>query len=258
MKRFILLLFSLLVILWGNAQNNGTFYFSNLNLKDGLSQISVLKILQDSKGFMWFATRNGLNRYDGSEFIIYRHVPGDSLSLSDNYIISLAEDHNHNLWIGTSRGLNKLDLKTNRIKQYTNEKYGALAKTEIRSLLVDSRLSVGGTVAVSQHPFDVGLSVEDFAAQLNVGYPPFVAVILKCSAAHFQPCRHLLVREETLPVQCRAVAGSQMLYVVQQTVKTAHEVDYPLVVFVNQFVHITLDLVELLSLLYSVIRLSCL
>lgn len=139
MKRFILLLFSLLVILWGNAQNNGTFYFSNLNLKDGLSQISVLKILQDSKGFMWFATRNGLNRYDGSEFIIYRHVPGDSLSLSDNYIISLAEDHNHNLWIGTSRGLNKLDLKTNRIKQYTNEKYGALAKTEIRSLLVDSR-----------------------------------------------------------------------------------------------------------------------
>lgn len=116
MKRFILLLFSLLVILWGNAQNNGTFYFSNLNLKDGLSQISVLKILQDSKGFMWFATRNGLNRYDGSEFIIYRHVPGDSLSLSDNYIISLAEDHNHNLWIGTSRGLNKLDLKTNRIK----------------------------------------------------------------------------------------------------------------------------------------------
>ncbi len=150
MKRFILSLFSLLTILWGNAQNNGTFFFSNLNLKDGLSQISVLKIFQDSKGFMWFATRNGLNRYDGSDFVVYRHIPEDSLSLSDNYVVSLAEDHNRNLWIGTTRGLNRLDLKTDRIRRYTNEKYGALAKTEIRSLLVDSRnrLWVGTSIGL--------------------------------------------------------------------------------------------------------------
>lgn len=147
MRKFILLLFSLLTYIGVNAQNNGTFYFSNLNLKDGLSQISVIKILQDSKGFMWFATRNGLNRYDGSEFLVYKHTPGDSLSLSDNNIISLVEDHNHNLWIGTARGLNKLDLTTNQIKQYTDKQYGALAKADIRSLFVDSRsrLWVGTT-----------------------------------------------------------------------------------------------------------------
>jgi len=103
------------------------------------------------------------------------------------------------------------------------------------------RQSVGGTVAVSQHPFDVGFTVEDFSTQLDISYPSFVAVVLKRPAAHLQPCRHLLVGEKTLPVQCRAVAGGQMLYVVQQTVKTAHEVDYPLVVFVNQFIHVTLD-----------------
>lgn len=140
MKKFVLLLFSLLTILQIFAQNdNETFYFSNLNLKDGLSQISVIKILQDSKGFMWFATRNGLNRYDGSEFIVYKHVPGDSLTLSDNNIISLVEDKNRNLWVGTARGLNKLDLKTNHIKRYSDKKHGALAKVDIRSLFVDSR-----------------------------------------------------------------------------------------------------------------------
>lgn len=150
MKRFILLLFSLLTIFWGNAQNNGNFFFSNLNLKDGLSQISVLKIFQDSKGFMWFATRNGLNRYDGSEFVVYKHIPEDSLSLSDNNILSLAEDRNHNLWVGTTRGLNRLDLKTNRIKQYADQRYGALPKADVRSLLVDSynRIWVGTTVGL--------------------------------------------------------------------------------------------------------------
>lgn len=139
MKKLILMLFSLLTFLGGNAQKNETFYFSNLNLKDGLSQISVLKIVQDSKGFMWFATRNGLNRYDGSEFTVYKHIPEDSLSLSDNNIISLIEDKNRNLWVGTARGLNKLDLKTNHIRQYSDPKYGELARADIRSLFVDSR-----------------------------------------------------------------------------------------------------------------------
>ena len=95
--------------------------------------------------------------------------------------------------------------------------------------------SVGGAVSVSQHPFDVGFTVEDFTAQLNVGNTPLVTVVLKCPAAHLQPCRHLLVGEETFPVQCRAIVGSQMLYIVQQTVEAAHEVDYPLVVFVNGY-----------------------
>jgi len=71
----------------------------------------VLKIFQDTKGFIWFGTRNGLNRYDGSEFVIYKHDPKDSLTLSDNHIWSLAEDNDRNLWVGTARGLNKLDLK---------------------------------------------------------------------------------------------------------------------------------------------------
>ncbi len=71
MRKYICLLIVLLATLKISAQNNENFYFSNLNLKDGLSQISVLRIFQDTKGFIWFGTRNGLNRYDGCEFVIY-------------------------------------------------------------------------------------------------------------------------------------------------------------------------------------------
>ena len=144
-----------------------------------------------------------------------------------------------------------LPLPATRLKGIRQRKQATDGKSGCRQ-------SVSGAVAVSQHPFYVGFTVEDFATQLDVGYPSLVAVVLKRPAAHLQSCRHLLVGEETLPVQCRAVVGGQMLYVVKQTVEAAHEVDYPLVFFVNQFIHITLDLVELLSLPYSVVRLSCL
>ena len=112
-------------------------------------------------------------------------------------------------------------------------------------------MSVGGAVAVIQHPFDVGFTVEDFTAQLDIGDTPFIAVVLKCPAAHLQPCRYLLVSEETLTAQCRAVIGGQVLYIIKQSVKTTHKVDYPLVVLVNQLIHITLDLVGIVIIFNS-------
>ena len=144
-SRFIILLGLLLLFLGVKAQNIGHFYFSNLGLKDGLSQISVVKMLQDSKGFMWFATRNGLNRYDGTEFTVYKHVPEDSLTLSDNSILSLAEDAARNLWIGTSHGLNMMDMKTEHIRRFDHPKYGNMGSWQISVLFVDSndRLWVG-------------------------------------------------------------------------------------------------------------------
>ncbi len=138
-KVYIFLFINLLIVLRISARNNENFYFSNLNLKDGLSQISVLKIFQDTKGFIWFGTRNGLNRYDGSDFVVYKHDPKDSLSLSDNHIWALAEDKDRNLWVGTARGLNRFDLKTNRIKPFVDKRYGEVATSEIRCLTVDSR-----------------------------------------------------------------------------------------------------------------------
>ena len=152
MKKLLLLLlvgFSSLSLLIAKEAEN--FYFSNLNLKDGLSQISVLKIMQDSKGFIWCATRNGLNRYDGSGFTVYKHSNTDSLSLSDNHITTLAEDKSGYLWIGTSKGLNRLDLRTNKVKSFNTKAYPLLYNSSIRALLIDSRNRLWVGTAVSQY-----------------------------------------------------------------------------------------------------------
>ncbi|HYQ57826.1 MAG TPA: two-component regulator propeller domain-containing protein, partial [Draconibacterium sp.] len=71
------------------------------------SQSVVNCLFQDSQGFMWIGTQNGLNRFDGENFRIYRYLPNDSLSLSNNWIYAISEDRQGNLWIGTKGGLNK-------------------------------------------------------------------------------------------------------------------------------------------------------
>jgi signal transduction histidine kinase/ligand-binding sensor domain-containing protein/DNA-binding response OmpR family regulator len=80
--------------------------FKKLTSNDGLSQNFVSSILQDKNGFMWFGTKDGLNRYDGYEFKIYRHNPFDAASLSGNYISTLFEDSKERLWVAS----NTLDL----------------------------------------------------------------------------------------------------------------------------------------------------
>lgn len=118
MKSITLCIIVCLFVLKLFAVREDVFYFSGLSLKDRLSQMSVLKICQDAKGFMWFATRNGLNKYDGEKFIVYCHHNNDSLSLTDNHITSLLEDSRGNLWVGTVNGLNRIDQKTNKIYSY--------------------------------------------------------------------------------------------------------------------------------------------
>ncbi len=88
--------------------------FSHLSREDGLSQSSAHCILQDKYGFLWIGTENGLNRYDGYEFKVYKHNPRDSNSLSANLVTCLYEDKQGTLWVGTSDGLNKFDQKGNR------------------------------------------------------------------------------------------------------------------------------------------------
>ena len=71
-------------------------------IKDGLSQGMVRSMIQDKEGYMWFATKDGLNKYDGYHVTVYRNDSKNPLSLPDNYITKLAEDDNGNLWVGTS------------------------------------------------------------------------------------------------------------------------------------------------------------
>src|SRR6187402_2335901 len=78
--------------------------FTAINSNDGLSSNTVNKIIKDKFGLMWFATDDGLNKFDGTKFTIYRNKPNDTTSLQSNEILSLYEDQAGILWIGTSGG----------------------------------------------------------------------------------------------------------------------------------------------------------
>lgn len=118
MRKSFLFSLCLLLAVSVSAGPHDELYFSNLGLNEGLSQLSVLAICQDSDGFMWFGTRNGLNRYDGHKMVVYKHDDDDPGSLTDNYILSLAEDRQHRLWIGSMNGLSRLDLISGEMKTW--------------------------------------------------------------------------------------------------------------------------------------------
>ncbi|MEO6048300.1 MAG: two-component regulator propeller domain-containing protein [Candidatus Kapaibacterium sp.] len=87
-----------------------TLRFDRITSEQGLSDNYVLCAMQDRYGFMWFGTRDGLNKFDGYHFTIYRHDPADTTSLSDGSVNTIFEDRGGNLWIGThGRGLNLFD-----------------------------------------------------------------------------------------------------------------------------------------------------
>jgi signal transduction histidine kinase/ligand-binding sensor domain-containing protein/DNA-binding response OmpR family regulator len=79
--------------------------FDRLGVREGLSQSTVLAVFQDSYGFIWLGTRDGLNRYDGYQFTVYRHQPADSRSIGGNIINGIAEDAAGNIWAATDQGL---------------------------------------------------------------------------------------------------------------------------------------------------------
>lgn len=138
-RNFILPLVILFISLPTLHGTNGEiFYFSNLNLKDGLSQLSVLDICEDAQGFIWLATRNGLNRFDGEHFTVYKHDSNDPSTISDSHIRALLSDTCHNrLWVGTTNGLNCIDLATYRITSFTMKDYPAIPGRPVISFSQD-------------------------------------------------------------------------------------------------------------------------
>lgn len=99
------------------SQSN-LYRLKNITTANGLSQSSVIAIYQDSPGQMWFATRDGLNRYDGSSIRVFRNDPKDTLSICNNDILSIEGDKTGNLWVGTYNGLNCYNPSTNIFKHY--------------------------------------------------------------------------------------------------------------------------------------------
>ncbi len=92
--------------------------FTRLSTNEGLSQSHVRAILKDSKGFMWFATDEGLNRYDGYKFSIYKHAPENRSSIQHSLVYDILEDKTGTLWVGTSDGLDRFNRDKNNFFHY--------------------------------------------------------------------------------------------------------------------------------------------
>lgn len=92
----------------------------HLSSEDGLSNNIVYDIYQDHEGFIWIATENGLNRFDGYEFKKFYHSDSDSSTLSSNIVRSITEDEEGNLWIGTFNGLNLYDRRTQSFHRFND------------------------------------------------------------------------------------------------------------------------------------------
>ncbi|MCD4683341.1 MAG: hypothetical protein K8R86_08685, partial [Bacteroidales bacterium] len=113
--------------------------FDHLTKKDGLSSNYILDIYQDKNGFIWIATINGLNRYDGYKFIQYLNNPQDSSTISDNLITCITGDTSGNIWIGTKNGLNQLNTDKTFNRYYHNDSVeNTLSGNFIRALLYDN------------------------------------------------------------------------------------------------------------------------
>ena len=90
-------------------------------IENGLSQTGVNCIFLDSRGYIWLGTQDGLDRYDGNNFLIFRHQPADSTTICDNYIRQICEDHEGNLWIATNYGLSKYNPKSGIFINFIND-----------------------------------------------------------------------------------------------------------------------------------------
>ena len=129
----------LLISLLQKVSIGQSVQFNNLSIKEGLSQNTVTAIMQDDRGFIWAGTRDGLNRYDGRSFVVFRHDKSDSTTLSNNSITSLLQSNDGHIWIGTAFGLNRLNARTLSVQTYFHwfEDSLSISSNTITSLIQD-------------------------------------------------------------------------------------------------------------------------
>ncbi len=152
LRKFVLFLLSF-VLQYSNvaAQTiSKPLAFNALTINDGLSQGMVVRMFQDRYGFMWFATLDGLNRYDGYKFTVYRHDPQNKTSITKSFVQSFFEDSQGRLWIGTiSGGLDLFDRETETFI-HVNQQAGninSLSEGSITSIAEDMHENIWVNIA---------------------------------------------------------------------------------------------------------------
>lgn len=145
---FYLLYYSLHIQKLYTAENVS---FESLTTRQGLPQMSVLDIIQDDQGYIWFATRDGMARYDGYSIDVFQNRANDSLSLSNNYVISVGKDKKGALWIGTLYGLNRYSSATEEFEQFyaKEDDKQSLSSSIIRRVYIDPKMRKSGYAQIT-------------------------------------------------------------------------------------------------------------
>ena len=121
-KSYLTVIFLLVISATLLFPQHASFNFERISIEDGLSNNSINQILQTKDGFLWIATKDGLNRYDGKTFKIFKHSASDSLSIPENYVMCLLEDKKNNLWVGTwGGGLCRYDSQNEYFVSYNTK-----------------------------------------------------------------------------------------------------------------------------------------
>lgn len=133
---------SILILLLGLASMSGysqkeSLRFEHFTVENGLSDNRITALLQDSKGYIWIGTFDGLNKYDGYTFTKYQLDPFDSNSVSQNLIYTIWEDKFGSIWVGTFEGLCKLDRNTGRFTRYKPSPNAKFSDPNISAISAD-------------------------------------------------------------------------------------------------------------------------
>ncbi len=121
MKKYLIVSLTVILNIFGQSlfAQQEDIRFARLSIEEGLSQSSILAFCQDSKGFIWIGTADGLNRYDGNEFKIYRRDLNNlQNSLPNNQVSALLEDRQGYIWVGTGGGLTRFDPRTETFRNF--------------------------------------------------------------------------------------------------------------------------------------------
>lgn len=187
-----------------------------LSIENGLSNNAVLNVYQDYKGFMWFGTYDGLNRYDGYRFRIYRNKIGDSTSLIDNAIYTIEGDTDHRLWIGGRKGISIF----NPVNEHFSPARYAATKTPVQGSIHVIKAGKNGLVLVGSENngllrFD---SHSDFCRQVSLnGSTNYEVTAITFN--HDKTFAYFMVQETGL---CRYDCRSGAVTVLNRELKSAN------------------------------------
>lgn len=155
--------------------------FDHLTIENGLSQSSIHVIFQDRRGFLWFGTQDGLNRYDGYNFKIYKPDPNAPDSLNDRWITAILEDAEGYLWLGTRQGgLNRFDPRLETFTHYTHDdaEPASLSNNHVNMLFLD-------------HTGDLWIGTERGLNRLNKAQNNFVHYLI--TLPHSEDARNVII-----------------------------------------------------------------